>query len=111
MPSIPQNRARIAVAALVLLTLAGCAAGSTASQQAVGQGMISQLALGFWHGIIAPVTLIVEIINKFAPHALPWNLHVYEGKAAGQVPYDIGFYLGLVGGPSIALTRRRRVVD
>ena len=42
--------------------------------------------------------LIVEIVNKFAPHTLPWPAHLYETKDTG-VPYDIGFYLGLVGSP------------
>ncbi|MDR3508552.1 MAG: hypothetical protein P4L64_11690 [Caulobacteraceae bacterium] len=62
--------------------------------------MLSQLLLGFWHGIIAPVTLIVEIINHFWPHALPWRLHLYEAHETG-VPYDVGFYLGLAGGPPV----------
>jgi hypothetical protein len=67
--------------------------------------MLSQFLLGLWHGIIGPVTLVVEIINRAFPHALPWRAHLYETKAAGAA-YDIGFYLGLAGGPTFAISRR-----
>jgi hypothetical protein len=66
---------------------------------------LSQFLLGLWHGIIGPVTLIGEIINRLFPHALPWQVHFYETKATG-VAYDVGFYLGLAGGPSFAFGRR-----
>ncbi len=85
-----------------LLALSACVAGSAASQHAAAGGALTQALLGLWHGIIAPVTLIVEIINKFAPHTLPWPAHLYETKDTG-VPYDIGFYLGLVGSPLAVL--------
>ena len=91
---------KIALGAVALTALSACVAGSPESQHAAASGLVSQVVLGFWHGIIAPVTLIVEIINRLAPHALPWDVHLYEAKDTG-VPYDVGFYLGLVGGPSI----------
>jgi hypothetical protein len=69
--------------------------------------MLSQLLLGFWHGVIAPATLIGEIINRFAPHALPWTLRLYESRGTG-VAYDAGFYLGLAGAPSIVFAGRPR---
>jgi hypothetical protein len=99
----------IACAAIVLLTLSACAAGSAESQHAASAGVLSQVLLGFWHGLIAPVTLIVEIVNRFAPHALPWTVRLYEAKGTG-VAYDIGFYLGLTGSPVIVIGgwRRRR---
>jgi hypothetical protein len=87
---------------LALLALGACAAGSDASQQAASGGTLQQFLLGLWHGVIAPVTLIVEIVNKFAPHTLPWSVHLYEAKNTGVI-YDIGFYLGLAGGPPIVL--------
>ena len=94
---------------LALGALGACTAGSEASQHAATGGDLSQFLLGFWHGLIAPVTLIVEVINRLAAHALPWNLHLYESKGTGAA-YDIGFYLGLAGGPPIVWTgwSRRR---
>ena len=96
----------LALAAGALL-LAGCVAGSAESQHAATGGALSQALLGFWHGVIAPATLVVEIVDHFAPHALPWTAHLYEAQGTG-VAYDIGFYLGLAGGPSMVFSRRRR---
>lgn len=89
---------------LVVATLGACVAGSGESAHAASGGFLSQLLLGFWHGVIAPFTLIGEIINHFAPNALPWRLHLYETRAAG-LAYDVGFYVGLAGGPSLVWTR------
>jgi hypothetical protein len=96
---------KVGAALAFVALLAGCAAGSAASHHAVAQGALYQLLLGLWHGIIAPVTLIVEIINRVAPRALPWHFHMYETNGA-TMPYDIGFYVGLVGGPWVGWTRR-----
>ena len=93
-----RRAAKVALALAALLALGACAAGSGESAHAADGGPIAVLALGFWHGLIAPVMLIVELINKFAPHVLPWQVHVYETRAAGAL-YDLGFYIGLVGGP------------
>lgn len=90
----------VAVAGLVL-ALAACAAGSAESQHAASGGVLSQLLLGFWHGLIAPVMLIVEVIDKFAPHLLPWSVRFYKSRGTGVV-YDVGFYFGLVGSPLLA---------
>jgi hypothetical protein len=94
------------------LTLAACAAGSAESQHAASGGVLSQLLLGFWHGLIAPVMLIVEVVDKFAPHLLPWDVRFYESRGTGVV-YDVGFYFGLVGSPVLAHTgwRSRRGRD
>jgi hypothetical protein len=94
----------IAVFAVVAATLAACAAGSPDAHRAAGGGPIAELVLGFWHGLIAPITLIVEIIHRYVPHVLPWSWRMYETGAG--VPYDIGFYLGLAGGPSFLFSRR-----
>jgi hypothetical protein len=85
------------------LALAACAAGSAESQHAASGGVLSQLLLGFWHGLIAPVMLIIEVIDKFAPHLLPWDVKFYESRGTGVV-YDVGFYFGLVGSPLLAHT-------
>ncbi len=100
------RRRAVASAAIVVLALAlsACAAGSGASHHAASQGALYQFVLGVWHGLIAPVALVVEIINKIAPRLLPWKFHIYETAAAG-VAYDIGFYLGAIGGPWAAWTR------
>lgn len=89
------------------LALAGCIAGTEASHQAAAGGLVSQLLLGLWHGIIAPVALVIEIINRFMPGVLPWHAQLYETHATG-VAYDIGFYVGMAGGPLAASSRWRR---
>ena len=97
---------RIAAFVLLAVGLAACAAGSPEAHQATAGGPIALLALGFWHGIIAPVTLIVEIINTFAPAAIPVHWHMYQASA-DSMPYDVGFYFGLAGGPTFLFSRRR----
>ena len=96
---------KITGAIFLVLALASCVAGSAESQHAAGGGVLMQLLLGFWHGLIAPVMLIVEVINKLAPHTLPWTVRFYESKGTGAA-YDVGFYLGLVGSP-LLIGRRR----
>jgi len=100
---------KIAGAVVLVLALAACAAGSAESQHAAAGGDLSQFFLGIWHGLIAPVMLIVEVVNKLAPHALPWTVRFYESKGTG-VAYDVGFYIGLVASPVFAGSRwsRRR---
>lgn len=88
------------------LALSGCIAGSEASHHAAAGGFLLQILLGFWHGVIAPVALIVELINHFAPSLLPWHAQLYETHGTG-VAYDIGFYFGLAGGPLAASSRLR----
>jgi hypothetical protein len=101
---------KIAGAVALLAALSACAPGSADASHAAESGPIAQIVMGFWHGLIAPITLIVEVVNGFAPHLLPWPFHLYETKAAG-VFYDIGFYFGLAGGPTVVYhrTRYRRV--
>ena len=50
---------RFLLASVLLLTLAACAAGGPESHQAAQGGLLSQFLLGLWHGIIAPITLLV----------------------------------------------------
>jgi hypothetical protein len=98
--------ASTALALGLCLALGACAAGGVESQHAAAAGPLSQLILGFWHGIIAPLTLIVEIINHFSPKSLPWSPQFYEHSGTGFA-YDIGFYVGLASGPGILLRSRR----
>jgi len=97
------------IAGLILasMALAACVAGSDESAHAAAGGMLSQLALGFWHGVIAPIGLIVELVNRFFPHVLPWRMQMYETRATG-VAYDVGFYIGMAGGPLFGWSRWRR---
>jgi hypothetical protein len=99
-------RQRIVLAIGSTLLLAACAAGTPDAARTASEGPISQIVLGFWHGLIAPVTLIVEVINRFLPGVLPLPWHLYETKAA-SVPYDVGFYFGLAGGPTFFVSRWR----
>jgi hypothetical protein len=100
---------KVALALALVLALAACAAGSAESAHAASGGLLSQGLLGFWHGLIAPVMLIVEVVNHFAPHALPWTVRLYESKGTAWA-YDVGFYLGLAGSPValVGWSRRRR---
>ena len=100
---------KVASALVLVLALAACAAGSAESAHAASGGDLSQFLLGIWHGLIAPVMLIVEVINRLAPHALPWTVRMYEAKGTG-VAYDVGFYLGLAGSPVVVVSgwSRRR---
>lgn len=96
---------------ILLLAIAGCAAGTEESHRAVQSGVLPELLLGFWHGLIAPFTLVGEIVDKLAPNALPWNFRFYESRDT-DVLYDVGFFIGLFGGPSVlwtGSTRRRGV--
>ncbi|HWE47754.1 MAG TPA: hypothetical protein VG407_17165 [Caulobacteraceae bacterium] len=99
-----KRAAVFAFAAFALLSLAACTAGSATAEHAAHQGFIVQFVMGFWHGMIAPFTLLGEIIDKFFPKVLPWHVHLYESRGTG-VAYDIGFYLGLVGSP-VAIIHR-----
>jgi hypothetical protein len=92
--------------AVLLIGLSGCAAGSADAHIAASGGYISEFFLGLWHGFIAPITLIAEIINLLAPHVLPWRPHFFETGAG--VAYDLGFYLTLSGGPHLVLFGWRR---
>lgn len=105
-PSAARNPAPLVAALGLALLLSACAAGTPDAAQAASGGPISQLLLGFWHGIIAPVTLIVEVIRRFLPGVLNLPWHMYETQAA-SVPYDVGFFFGLGGAPTFVFTRWR----
>ena len=98
--------ARIAGALIGLSLLGACAAGSAEAHQMAQSGGLSELLLGFWHGLIAPVMLVIEAINHFASHPTPWPGVRFFERDSG-VLYDIGFYVGLVCGPSAAFLRPR----
>jgi hypothetical protein len=91
--------------AFVTLLLAACAPGSsvevttpdaTMQLRAPGPnplvnqpdeaGLVARAGAGLWHGIIAPVTLVLSFFNS--------DVHMYEVHNAGS-EYDLGFLLGL----------------
>ena len=51
-----------------------------------GLGRVARAGAGIWHGIIAPVTLVLSFFDP--------NLHMYEVHNAGS-EYDLGFLLGV----------------
>ncbi|HEY7852429.1 MAG TPA: hypothetical protein VIB82_05595 [Caulobacteraceae bacterium] len=99
-----ETSARIVGVVALALLLAACAAGGVESQQAAHGGFVSQLLLGLWHGIISPITLLVEIGHKLLPTVIPWTLRLYEARDP-TVVYDVGFYIGMAGAPSLAWRR------
>ena len=92
--------------ALLLVMVAGCAPGSSIQvntpdstiqlsapgpnplvNQPDANGRVARAVAGLWHGIIAPVTLVISFFNS--------DVHMYEVHNAGS-EYDLGFLLGLV---------------
>lgn len=88
----------------MMIVLAGCAPGSTIEvttpettirlsapgpnplmNQPDASGRIARAGAGLWHGIIAPVTLVLSFFNS--------NMHIYEVHNVGS-EYDLGFFLG-----------------
>lgn len=56
--------------------------------------------MGIWHGWIAPVTLIWQLFNG--------QVRIYEVFNTGWT-YDLGYYLGVVGGfGGLAFSRKRK---
>lgn len=51
-----------------------------------GAGMVARAGAGLWHGLIAPVTLVISFFNS--------DVHMYEVHNAGS-EYDLGFLLGV----------------
>lgn len=51
-----------------------------------GAGLVARAGAGLWHGLIAPVTLVLSFFNS--------DVKMYEVHNAGS-EYDFGFLLGL----------------
>ena len=52
-----------------------------------GLGRVARAGAGLWHGLIAPVTLVLSFFNS--------DIHMYEVHNAGS-EYDLGFLLGVM---------------
>jgi hypothetical protein len=78
----------LAVAALALVTMAGCAPGPNQSANSPDEtGDVAGFWRGLWHGVIAPITFIVSLFSD--------NVHIYEVHNNGNW-YNLGFLLGAV---------------
>ena len=73
---------RVLLAAVVVLLLGACAAGTNAAVSNNGAGFW----LGLWQGMIIPVTFVISLFND--------NVSIYEVHNNGNW-YDFGFVLGL----------------
>jgi hypothetical protein len=92
------GRGRVAGAALLVLLLAGCAAGANPS---AGPGEAG-FWLGLWQGLILPITFVVSLFTD--------DVTIYEVANNGNW-YDFGFVLGAVcslSGSGGAASRSRR---
>ena len=73
--------------ALVLLMVAGCAAGPNEMTDSPDEeGKVAGFWQGLWHGIIAPITFIISLFSD--------TVNVYEVHNNGGW-YTFGFLLGL----------------
>lgn len=82
------SRRRAVVAAmiiLVVLTVAGCAAGPNPVAEANQPGAAG-FWLGLWQGLISPITFLISLFNN--------NVNIYEVNNNGNW-YDFGFMLGV----------------
>ncbi len=82
-----KTRILIALAvAVAMLLLAACAPGpNDVEKTPSAKGRVAGFFLGFWHGLISPVTFIISIFTK--------NVRFYEIHNSGGW-YNFGFVLG-----------------
>ena len=90
----------LAVAALLLLAVTGCAAGPNPALDTGPDP--AGFFLGLWQGFILPVTFVVSLFTD--------SVSIYEVQNSGGW-YDFGYVLGLVavlggGGGGSAAARR-----
>lgn len=77
---------RAALLLLLVIALAACAAGVNDSVGVPGpDGDTAGFFLGWWHGIIVPVTFVISLFTD--------NVNIYEVHNNGNW-YDFGFALG-----------------
>lgn len=100
------RQVRWLVAVLAVLAVAGCAApGNDLAAQGAGAAQLPGFWQGLWHGVIAPVTLIISWFTD--------TVGIYAVHNRGGW-YDFGFMLGVSivfggsRGPGSARRRRRR---
>jgi hypothetical protein len=103
--------AKIVLFGALSLGLAGCLAGTSAAAHVAADGWLAQLILGFWHGLIAPLTFSMAMFGQFFPklmRALPYSFwgpwYAYDGREAGFA-YNMGYCFGLFLIPSFLIAR------
>ena len=70
----------------VLLMLAACAPGPNPSERTPdADGKVAGFFLGFWHGLISPITFVISVFSK--------AVRFYEVHNSGGW-YNFGFVLG-----------------
>jgi hypothetical protein len=70
----------------VLLILASCAPGPNELEKtADADGKTAGFFMGFWHGLIAPITFVISVFSK--------GVRLYEVHNSGFW-YNFGFVLG-----------------
>ena len=93
------------LSAILLVILAGCGPGSSVQvttpdstmqlsapgpnpviNQPDALGRVARAGAGLWHGIIAPITLVISFFNS--------DVRMYEVHNTGS-EYDLGFFIGL----------------
>jgi len=86
----------ILVFLFITLVLTACLPGDGARTITKSAGFFT----GIWHGWIAPISLIVGIINP--------AIHIYETFNTGWW-YDFGFYIAIISGfGGISFVRKKR---
>jgi hypothetical protein len=76
----------LALAAVLVLMLSGCAPGPNGLAKTPNPGgRTAGFWLGLWHGLISPITFIISLFNK--------NVQFYEVHNNGNW-YNFGFVLG-----------------
>ena len=98
--------ATLVLTVILFALLAGCAPGTSVQvntpqstlqlsapgpnpmlNQGDASGRVSRAWAGLWHGIIAPITLVISFFNV--------DVYMYEVHNAGS-EYDFGFLLGVI---------------
>jgi uncharacterized spore protein YtfJ len=96
-----KNALMLAMAILVMVTMAGCAPGpNELAKSPDDEGEVAGFWLGLWHGIIAPITFIISLFSE--------NVHMYDVHNNGNW-YNFGFLLGasiILGGGGGGAGRR-----
>ena len=101
-----KNLLIVAFVAILAVAIAGCGPGSSVQvntpdssvqlsapgpnpliNQPDASGRVARAVAGLWHGIIAPVTLLISFFNS--------DVRMYEVHNAGS-EYDLGFLVGVV---------------